>query len=214
LVWFRGRRQDSSDRGFNDGQWKGGGWDVLKGNMASRISSKDLFDERVLGGRRKEVFLLVFAIGKFVGGDVGEDIKTVDGSGRDGGTSNNISGAIGDVKEGVVLWVVKGRPGELRGWETWDKRSRCWGSVSVKIRTWEIPSIVVRLEDLKDSGGGVGDILLIYVIKGRPGSNGDVGEGGGDDSGGLRGSECRGRSPRHHAFKESQAQVLPKPPLS
>ena len=27
-------------------------------------------------------------------------------------------------------------------------------------------------------------------------------------------SMCRGRSPRHHAFKESQAQVLPKPPLS
>jgi len=26
--------------------------------------------------------------------------------------------------------------------------------------------------------------------------------------------KCRGRSPRHHAFKESQAQVLPKPPLS
>jgi len=25
---------------------------------------------------------------------------------------------------------------------------------------------------------------------------------------------CQGRSPQHHAFKESQAQVLPKPPLS
>jgi len=25
---------------------------------------------------------------------------------------------------------------------------------------------------------------------------------------------CRGQSLRHHAFKESQAQVLPKPPLS
>jgi len=27
-------------------------------------------------------------------------------------------------------------------------------------------------------------------------------------------TDCRGQSPRHHAFKESQAQVLPKPPLS
>jgi len=102
-VWFRGRRQDGGDRGFDDRQWKGGGWDVLKGNMASRISSKDLFNKRVLGGCRKEVFLLVFAIGKFVGGDMGKDVKTVDGSGRDGGTSNNISRAVGDVEEGVVL---------------------------------------------------------------------------------------------------------------
>jgi len=67
----------------------------------------------------------------------------------------------------------------------WDKRSRCWGSVSVKIGTWEIPSIVVGLEDFKDSSSGVGGVLLIYVIKGRPRSDGDVGEGGGDNSGGL-----------------------------
>jgi len=44
---------------------------------------------------------------------------------------------------------------------------------------------VVRLEDFEDSGGGVGDILLIYVIKGQPGSDRDVGEGRGDDGGGL-----------------------------
>ena len=28
------------------------------------------------------------------------------------------------------------------------------------------------------------------------------------------GSNCQGQSPQHHTFKESQAQVLPKPPLS
>ena len=43
---------------------------------------------------------------------------------------------------------------------------------------------MVRLEDFEDGGGGVGDVLLIYVIEGRPRSDGDVGEGrGGDDSG-------------------------------
>jgi len=48
---------------------------------------------------------------------------------------------------------------------------------------------VVRLEDFKDSGGGVGDVLLIYVIKGRPRGNRDVGEGGGGDDSRLGGSE-------------------------
>ena len=44
---------------------------------------------------------------------------------------------------------------------------------------------MVRLEDFKDSGGGVSDVLLIYVIEGQPRSNRDVGEGGGGDDGGL-----------------------------
>jgi len=44
---------------------------------------------------------------------------------------------------------------------------------------------VVRLEDFEDGSGGVGDVLLIYVIEGRPRSDGDVGESGGDDDGGL-----------------------------
>ena len=113
--------------------------------MASRISSKDLLDERVLGGCRKEVFFFVFMIGGLVGGDVGEDIKTIVWGGGDGSTGDNVGGAVRDVEEGVIFWVVKDRPGELRGWGMWDKRSRCWGSVSVKIGTWEIPSIVVRL---------------------------------------------------------------------
>jgi len=80
-MWFGGRGQDGGNEGFDDGRWEGGGQDVLKGNVASRIFSKDLVDKRVLGRYGKEVFLLVFAIGKFVGGDMGEDIKTVDRGG-------------------------------------------------------------------------------------------------------------------------------------
>jgi len=110
--------------------------------------------------------LFVFTVLDFVEGDVGKGVQAVDGSRGDGGTGDNVSRAVGDVKEGVILWVVKDRPGELRGWGMWDERSRCWGFVSVKIGTWEIPSIVVRLEDFKDGGGSVGDVLLIYVIKG------------------------------------------------
>jgi len=48
----------------------------------------------------------------------------VDGSGRDRGTSDDVSGAVRDVEEGVVLRVVEDRPGKLWGWGTWDKRSR------------------------------------------------------------------------------------------
>jgi len=48
---------------------------------------------------------------------------------------------------------------------------------------------VVRLEDFENSGGGVGDVLLIDVIEGQPGSDRDVGEGRGDDDSGLRRSE-------------------------
>jgi len=48
---------------------------------------------------------------------------------------------------------------------------------------------VVRLEDFEDSGGSVGNILLIDVVKGGPGSDRDMGEGRGGDDGGLRGSE-------------------------
>ena len=44
---------------------------------------------------------------------------------------------------------------------------------------------MVRLEDFKDSSSSVGDVLLVYVIKGRPRSDRDVGEGGGDDDGGF-----------------------------
>ena len=119
MIW--GWRQDSGNRGFDDGRWKRGGWDVLKSNVLPKIVSKVLVDEGVLGGRRKEVFLLVFAIGKFVGRDVGKDVKTVDGSRGDGGTGNDIGGAIQDIEEGVIFRVVKDGPGKLRGWGMWDR---------------------------------------------------------------------------------------------
>ena len=48
---------------------------------------------------------------------------------------------------------------------------------------------MVRLEDFEDRGSGVSDVLLIYVIEGRPRGDGDVGEGRGGDDSGLRGSE-------------------------
>ena len=142
-----------------------------------------------MGGHGEEVLFLVFMIGGFIGGDVGKDIEAVVWGRGDGSASDNIVGAVRDVEEGVILWVVKNRPGKLGGWETWDKRSGCWGSVSIKIRTWEIPSIVVRLEDFEDGGGSVSDVLLVYVIKGQPRGNRDVGEGRGGNDGGLGGSE-------------------------
>jgi len=150
-----------------------------------RISSKDSFNEGVLGGCWEEVLLFIFMVLDFVEGNVGEGVKAVDGSGGDGGTSDNIGRAVRDIEEGVVLWVVEDRPGELGGWGMWGKRSGCWGSVSVKIGTWEIPSIVVRVEDFEDGGSSISDVLLVDIIKGRPGGDGDVGEGGGGDDGGL-----------------------------
>jgi len=151
---------------FDDGRWKGGSQDVLKGNVSLRISSKDLVDKGVLGGCWEKVLLFVFMVLDFVKDNVGEDVKAVDGSRGDRGTGDDISGAVRDIGERVILWVVKDRPGELGGWGAWDKRSGCWGSVSVKIGTWEIPSIVVRLEDFKDGGSSISDILLVYIIKG------------------------------------------------
>jgi len=58
-------------------------------------------------------------------------------------------------------------------------------------RTWVVPSVVRALEDLKDGSSGICNILLIGVVKGGPGSDGDMGEGGGGDDSGL------GRSERH-----------------
>ena len=152
--------------------------------MASRISSKDLFDKGVLGGGGKEVLLLVFMVGGFVGSDVGEDVKTVDGSGGDRCTGDDVGRTVGDVEEGVIFWVVKGRPSELRGWGMGNDGLEDMGS-DVK-RTWVVPGVVRALEDLKDGGSGVRNVLLVDVIKGGPGGDGDVGEGRGGDDGGLR----------------------------
>jgi len=155
--------------------------------MFLRISSKDLVDKGVLGGRQEEVLLFVFTVLGFVEGNVGEGVKAVDRSGGDGGTGDDISGTVRDVEEGVILWVVKDRPGEFGGWGTWDNGLENAGG-DVK-RTWVVPSVMRALEDLKDGSGGVRNVLLIDVVKGGPGSNGDMGEGGGGDDGGLRRSE-------------------------
>jgi len=56
-------------------------------------------------------------------------------------------------------------------------------------RTWVVPSVVRTLKDLKDGSGGVRNVLLVDVIKGRPGGDRDVGEGRGGDDSGFRGSE-------------------------
>jgi len=90
----------------------------------SKIVSKMLVDVGVLGGRGEEIFLLVFMVLGFVGGDVGKDVETEDRGGRDGGTGDDIIWAVGDVAEGVVFWVVKDRPGELGGWGTGDRNNR------------------------------------------------------------------------------------------
>ena len=111
-------------------------------------------------------FLFILMVLGFMGSDMGKDIKTINWGRGDGGASDDISGAVRDIEEGVIFWVVEDGPGKLGGWGTGDKRSGCWGSVHVKIRTWEIPSVVVRLEDFKNGGSSVGNVLLVYVIKG------------------------------------------------
>jgi len=136
------------------------------------ISSKDSLNEGVLGGGRKEILLLVFSVLGLVGGDVGKDVKAEDWGGGDGGTGDDVCGAVGDVEEGVIFRVVKDGPNELRGWGTGDDGLKDAGS-DVK-RTWVVPSVVRALKDLKDGGGGVRNVLLIDIIKGGPGGGGDV----------------------------------------
>jgi len=118
---------------------------------------------------------------------VGEDVETDNRSGRDGGTGDDVGGTVWNVEEGVVLWVVKDWPGEFRGWGMGDDGLE---DVSSDIKgAWIIPSVVRTLEDLKDGGGGVRNVLLVDVIKGGPGSDRDVGEGRGGDDSGLRGGK-------------------------
>jgi len=161
--------------------------------VASRISSKDLLDKGVLGGHGKEVFLFIFMVGRLVGGDVGKDVKTVDGSGGDWGAGDKVGGTVRDIEEGEVFYVLEGGPGRSRRW-----RILKLGGLRVNgledtggdiEGTWVIPSVVRALEDLEDGSGGVCDILLINIVKGGPGSDRDMGEGGGGDDGGLRRSE-------------------------
>ena len=161
--------------------------------MLSKIISKVVMDKRVLGGRREEILFFVLTVLGFMGGDVGEDVKTNNWGRGDGGAGDDIGGTVRDVKEWEVLDVVKGRPVRSGGWGILefgglrgDGLKDMGGDVK---RTWVIPSVVRALKDLKDGGSGVCNVLLIDVVKGRPGSDGDMGEGGGGDDGGLRRSE-------------------------
>jgi len=64
--------------------------------------------------------------------------------------------------------------------------NRRGGAISVGVWAGVVPGVEVQIENLKDGGGGISDVLLINVIKGQPGSDRDLGKGGGGDNGGLR----------------------------
>jgi len=51
------------------------------------------------------------------------------------------------------------------------------------VGTWVVPSIVGGVKDFKDSSSSICNVLLIDVIKGQPGSNGDLEEVGGGNNG-------------------------------
>ena len=133
--------------------------------------------------------MLVVAVLRFVGGDVGKEFEVVGGSGGDGGTSDDVGGGVGDVEEREVLDVIKGRPDKLWRWGVRRGSDRRGGAEGKGVRAGVIPGVEVRVENLKDGSGGVGNVLLIDVIKGRPRSDGDLGKGGGGDNGGLRSVE-------------------------
>ena len=136
-----GRRWDGGNRGFDDGRWKGGGRDVLKDNVFSKIVSKVLMDEGILSGRRKEVFFFIFMILGFVEGDVGKGLEAVDRGRGDGSTSNDILWAIRDVEEGEILNVVKSGPDEL-GRLRDNRLEDTGGDIE---RTWVVLSVVRTL---------------------------------------------------------------------
>ena len=145
-----------------------------------------LIDKGILGGRREEVLLFVVTVLGLVGGDVGEEFEVIGGSGGDRGTGDNIGGGVRDVEEREIFNVVKGGPDECWRWGARGRSDGRGGAEGIGTGTWVVPSVEVRVEDFKDSGGGVGNVLLIYIIKGRPRSDRDLGKGGGGDDGGLR----------------------------
>jgi len=150
--------------------------------VLSKIVSKVLVDKRVLGGRGEEILLFIFMVLGFVEGNMGESIKViVDGRGL-GGASDDVVRAVRDVEEGEVLNVVKGGPDRSWGWgilEFGGLRGNGLEDTGGDVkRAWVIPSVVRALKDLEDGGGGVCNVLLVNIIKGGPGGDRDVGEGG------------------------------------
>ena len=124
MLAFGGRRWDGGDTSLDDGQWKGGSQDVLKGNMALRISSKDSLDKGVLGWWGKEIILFKESEVFLSVSGVSKDFKTGVEDWGWGRTSDNVLGAVGDVEEGIVFNVFEGRPGKLGSGGTWDRGNR------------------------------------------------------------------------------------------
>ena len=124
-------------------QRKGGGRDVLKGNVLSRIVSKVLMDKGILGVRWEEVLLLVVTVLGLVGGNVGEEFEVIGGSGGDGGTGDDVVGGVGDVKKREVLDVVKGGPDKF--WRRGARRRNDGrgGSEGVGIWAGVVPGVEV-----------------------------------------------------------------------
>jgi len=159
----------------------------------SKIVSKVLVDKGVLDGRGEKVLFLVFMILGLMSGNMGKDIKTDNWGRGNRSTGDDVSCPVGDVEERKVFNVVKSGPvdsGRRRVLEFGRLRDNGLEDTGSDIeRTWIVPSVVRALKDLKDGGSSVCNILLVDVIKGRPGGNRDVGEGGGGDDGRLRRSE-------------------------
>jgi len=123
--------------------WKGGGRDVLKGNVLLRIVSKVLMDKGVLGGHREDILLLVVAVLGFVGGNMGKEFEIVGGSGGDRGTGDDVGGGVGDVEKWVVLNIVKGRPDEFWQWGARWGSDRRGGAKGVGTGTWVVLGVEV-----------------------------------------------------------------------
>jgi len=102
-------------------------------------------DKRVLGGRGEEVLFFVFTVLGFVGGNVGEDVETMNWGRGDGSAGDNVVGAVWDVKKREALDVVKSGP----------DRSGRWGILKLGR---------LRVDGLEDAGGNVKRAWVIPSI--------------------------------------------------
>jgi len=158
-------------------------------------------DKTILGGCREEVLLIVEAVVVLISDDMGEEVKVGDGCGGDQGTGDDVVGRGRwgeDEGLGLSRNEDRGEEGGViknRGRQTGDGNDGRGGLKCVGTWAGEIPGVEVTVKDLKDSGSGVGEVLLIDVVNGRPGGDRDLGKGGGSDDGRL------GQSERH--FKQS-----------